>query len=142
MHVITKYKQQLGKLSSVFAASRPYDYHAALRNRRLGGHVTSKMPPMCEPDVLLSLFHDALMLRHLLHWLTRRLTERKAVAERGAPDSRLGAPCYREIGGGGPQNFMTLVLPCTMFNNDISQTVEVLTVILARSRSLLQRGVL
>ena len=46
MHVITKYKQQLGKLLFIFAASRPYDYHAALRNRL--------MLPICKSDVLLS----------------------------------------------------------------------------------------
>ena len=63
MHVITKYKQQLGKLLFVFEASRPYDYHAALRNRRpISSHATSKMPPICKSDVLLSPFmmHDAL----------------------------------------------------------------------------------
>ena len=33
LHVITKHKQQLGKLLFVFAASRLYDYHATPRNR-------------------------------------------------------------------------------------------------------------
>ena len=32
MQVITECKQQLGKLLFVFAASRPYRYHAALQN--------------------------------------------------------------------------------------------------------------
>ena len=33
-------------------------------------YATSKMlPTVCKSDVLLSPFHDALMLRRLLHWL-------------------------------------------------------------------------
>ena len=141
MHIITEYKQQLGKLSFVFAASRSYDYHAALRNRRpITSHATSKMPPVCKSDVLLSPFRDALMLQHLLHWhwhFWHVLTERKAIAERGAPSSRwglqvhgggpkftVGAPGSRwrpqgdwgRGGGqshGGPQNFMTPLLVTT-----------------------------
>ena len=55
---ITKYKQQLGKRLFVFATSRPYSYHAALRNRRpISSHASSKMPPICKSDVLLSAFH-------------------------------------------------------------------------------------
>ena len=109
MHVITKYKQ-LGKLLFVFAASRPYDTIAALRNRRpitsISSHATSKMLPICKSDVLLSPFHDAMMLRHLLHWHCGRC--------KGGPRFTVGAPCYQEIGAGGapiswgPQNFMTL----------------------------------
>ena len=69
MHVITEYKQQLGKLLFVFAGSRLIYIQAALRNRRpISSHATSKMPPICKSDVLLSPFHDVLMLRHLLHW--------------------------------------------------------------------------
>ena len=62
MHVIAKYKQ-LGKLLFIFAASHPYAISS------LSSHATGKMPPICKSDVLLSPFHDALMLRRLLHWL-------------------------------------------------------------------------
>ena len=66
MHVITEYKQQLGKLLFIFAASRPYDRHTA--QHPISSHATSKMLPICKSDVLLCPFHDALMLWHLLHW--------------------------------------------------------------------------
>ena len=106
MHVITKYKQQLGKLLFVFHwASRLYNYHAALRNRRpISSHATSKMP---KSDVLLSPFHDALILQHLLHWqshwqsVMRSLKGGPQVHEgdprftRGTPDSR-GGPQVHE----------------------------------------------
>ena len=73
MHVITKYKQQLEKRLFVFTASCPYNYHAALSNRRpISSHAASKMPPIYKSDVLLSPFHDAVMLRHLLHWRADR----------------------------------------------------------------------
>ena len=116
LHVMTKYKQQLGKLLFVFAACRPYNYHAALRNwRHTSSHATSKMPPICKLDVLLSPFHNALMLQHLLHWHWHILTEHKAVAERGAPGSWWGPHVTGRWGLGaiscGPQNFMFRSVP-------------------------------
>ena len=100
MHVITKHKQQLGKRLFFFAASCLYNYHAALQSRcHISSHATSKMPPICKSDVLLSLFHDALMLWHLLHWHWHVLTEHKTVTERGAPGSWWEP--YVPGGGGG-----------------------------------------